>query len=281
MLRAELAIVNFGWTPCRPWPQRKRSIIGSASLRFHLTTTRIYRALAFMHSSWHRTTCSTRTAAPPLNFSIGAHCEPRGSERMDMTLAEAQTDMRRGYCSGAAGILASAIAWSCAAGTAIVASPQRAMWVLLIGGVLIFPASVLICRLLGARGSHSKGNPLGPLAGASTFWLVFCILVALVLGLLQVQWFFPAMLLVIGGRYLSFATIYGMRLYWGLGLVLAAAGLGYGALVLSPFSVPIAASILTGAVIEVSFAVACLIFHFQWERSNNSSKRTRVQPRAV
>ena len=189
---------------------------------------------------------------------------------MDMTLGGAQTDMRHGYCSGGTGILASAIAWSCAAGTAIFASPQRAMWVLLTGGVLIFPASLLICRLLGARGGHTKGNPLGSLAGASTFWLIFCILVALVLGLLQVQWFFPAMLLIIGGRYLSFATIYGMALYWGLGLVLAAAGLGYGGLVLSSFSLPIAASILTGAVIEVSFAVACLVLHFQWARSNNS-----------
>ncbi len=191
---------------------------------------------------------------------------------MGMTVAEAQTDMRHGYCSGGAGILASAIAWSFAAGTAIFASPQRAMWVLLIGGVLIFPASVLICRLLGTRGSHTKGNPLGSLAGASTFWLIFCILVALVLGLLQVRWFLPAMLLIIGGRYLSFATIYGMALYWCLGLILAAAGLGYGVLVLSSFSVPIAASILAGAVIEVLFAVACLTLHFQWARSHNSSE---------
>ena len=178
--------------------------------------------------------------------------------------------MRHGYCSGGAGILASAIAWSCAAGTAIFASPQRAMWILLIGGVLIFPASVLICRLLGTRGSHTKGNPLGSLAAASTFWLIFCILVALVLGLLQIQWFFPAMLLIIGGRYLSFASIYGMALYWGLGLVLAAAGLGYGGLVLSSFSVPITATALTGAVIEVLFAVTCLTLHFRWARFNKS-----------
>lgn len=178
--------------------------------------------------------------------------------------------MRRGYCSGGAGVLASAIAGSCAAGTALFASPQRAMWVLLIGGLLIFPASVLICRVLGTRGRHTKGNPRGQLAGASTFWLVFCILVALVLGLLKVQWFFPAMLLIIGGRYLSFATIYGMGLYWGLGLVLAASGIAYGGLVPSPFSVPFAASSLTGAVIEILFAVACLILHFRWERSNQS-----------
>lgn len=200
---------------------------------------------------------------------------------MDMTVAEAQADMRHGYCSGGAGILASAIAWSCAAGTAIFTSPHRAMWVLLIGGVLIYPASVLICRLLGARGNHGKGNPLGSLAGASTFWLVFSILVALVLGLLQVQWFFPAMLLVIGGRYLCFATIYGMRLYWSLGLVLAAAGLGYGGLVLASVSVPVAASAITGAGIEALYAAACLVLHSRWKRANISAQRTPATLRAA
>lgn len=192
---------------------------------------------------------------------------------MNMTMTEAQADMRRGYASGSTGILASAIAWCCATGTALFSSPQNAMWVLLIGGVLIYPASVLFCRLLGMRGSHSKGNLLGSLAGASTFWLVFCILVALVLGLLQIQWFFPAMLLIIGGRYLIFATVYGMRLYWGLGLILAAAGLGYGGILASPLSLPFAMSALTGAAIEILFAIACLVLHFQWERSTGSPTR--------
>lgn len=82
------------------------------------------------------------------------------------------------------------------------------------------------------------------------------------------------MLLVIGGRYLVFASIYRMRLYWALGLILAVAGLGYGGLVLSPLSAPVAAAPITGALIEISFAVACLMLHFQWERSGNSPQRS-------
>src|SRR5512145_1691315 len=92
---------------------------------------------------------------------------------MESTLSHAQSDMRHAYCSGGAGILASALAWSAAAGTAALVSPERAIWVLLAGGVLIHPAGVLICRMLGASGSHSKTNPLAPLAAASTFWLIF------------------------------------------------------------------------------------------------------------
>src|SRR6187549_1475404 len=134
------------------------------------------------------------------------------------SLTQAQADMRSGYCSGGAGILASTLAWSAATGTAALVSPERAVWVLFVGGMLIHPAAMLICRLLGASGKHTAGNPLATLAGASTFWLIFSLPLAYGLSLHDIAWFFPAMLLVIGGRYLVFATMFGMRLYWVLGL---------------------------------------------------------------
>ena len=186
---------------------------------------------------------------------------------MTMSVAEAQVDMRQGYCSGGAGILASALAWSVAAGIAISGSPQKAVWALLVGGMLIHPVGVVICKLLGARGTHSKGNPLGELAGASTFWLIFCLPLAYVLGLQDPGWFFAAMLLVIGGRYLVFATLYGMRLYWALGLVLAAAGFALGYL-----AAPVQVAAATGAAIEMIFAAIFLLQHRHWMRTGNSFK---------
>lgn len=178
---------------------------------------------------------------------------------MDMTFTQAQSDLRRGYYSGAAGILASALAWSAAAGTAAMVSPEKAMWVLLVGGALIHPVGLVMCRLLGASGSHAKGNPLGLLAGASTFWLIFCLPLAYGLGLRQPAWFFAAMLLVIGGRYLVFGTLYGMRLYWALGLALAGAGfvvawLGAAAVVI----------VAVGAATEAAFGLACVAQHRRW-----------------
>ena len=186
---------------------------------------------------------------------------------MDMSVSEAQVDMRQGYCSGGTGILASAIAWSVASGVAVFGSAQNAVWVLLIGGMFIHPVAVLLCKLLGARGAHSKGNPLGQLAGASTFWLIFCLPLAYALGLQELRWFFPAMLLIIGGRYLVFATLYGMRLYWVLGLALAAAGLALGYL-----AVPAHVAAVTGAALEAAFAVIFLVQHRRWVRPNNSFK---------
>ena len=172
------------------------------------------------------------------------------------TIDAAQADMRHGYYSGGTGILASALAWTAAAITAFMAMPQRAIWVLLIGGMLIHPVGLLICRLLGASGRHASGNPLAGLAGASTFWLIFSLPMAYVLGLQQPAWFFAAMLLVIGGRYLVFATIYGMRLYWVLGLSLAAAGVA--SVLLGAGAAWVAAS---GAALEAGFALACLGGH--------------------
>lgn len=175
---------------------------------------------------------------------------------MEMTVSQAQSDMRRGYYSGAAGILASALAWCVSAGTAVMVSPERAIWVLLVGGALIHPVGVMICRLLGAPGSHAKGNPLGLLAGASTFWLIFSLPLAYGLGLQEPAWFFAAMLLVIGGRYLVFGTLFGMRLYWALGLALAAAGFA-----LAWVGAAAVVVVAAGAAIEAVFGVACVAQH--------------------
>lgn len=183
---------------------------------------------------------------------------------MPTTLTEAQCDMRRGYYSGALGILASALAWSVAAGTAAVASPQRAIWALLIGGTLIHPVGVLLCRLFGAAGSHSKGNPLGQLAGASTLWLIFSLPLAYGLGLQNPAWFFAAMLSIIGGRYLVFATLFGMRLYWALGLALAGAGLA-----LAWLAAPALAIVASGAAIELVFAAIGIVQHRVWAGPGN------------
>ena len=175
---------------------------------------------------------------------------------MGMEFSRAQADVRAGYCSGGTGILASALAWSAAAATVWLASPMQGVWALLIGGALIHPVGLLLCRLLGASGRHARGNPLGLLAGASTFWLIFSLPLAYGLALQRVEWFFPAMLLVIGGRYLVFATLYGLRLYWALGLALAGAGVVLGVMLAPP-----ALSAAVGASTEFVFAVACLIGH--------------------
>lgn len=167
----------------------------------------------------------------------------------EYTVAQAQADMRAGYLFGAPGVAASAVAWLAAAAVALTATPKAAMWTLLVGGAFIHPAGVLLTRALGSPGKHARGNPMGGLAMEGTIWLLAGIVIAFGMQALRLEWFFPAMLLLIGGRYLTFQTIYGMRIYWVLGAVLCLAGIS---LALVRASVP--ASAMAGGLLELAFA---------------------------
>jgi hypothetical protein len=167
----------------------------------------------------------------------------------EQTLAQVQADMRSGYMDGAPGVLVSGVVWLVAAVVASVSSPRTAVWVLVAGGTLIHPLSVLVTRALGRRGSHSPGNPLAHLALEGTVWFIGGIAIALLMQLQRVEWFFPAMLVLIGGRYLTFQTLYGLRSYWICGAVLCLAGVG---LVFAHAPAAMAAG--SGSLVELVFA---------------------------
>ena len=168
-----------------------------------------------------------------------------------MQLSEAQQDMRVAYVGGSSGALASAVAWLVAGIVALLVSPRSAVLALFLGGTLIFPASVVLSKAMGSTGKHARTNPLGRLALEGTVFMLFCLPLAYVVSLYRAEWFFPAMLLVIGGRYLTFSTLYGIRLYWSFGAVLALAAYALFAMGASP-----AAGAFTGAGIECVFAAA-------------------------
>jgi hypothetical protein len=168
----------------------------------------------------------------------------------ELTFSQAQADMRRGYFCGAPGILVSGMVWLAAGLVAILASEKSAVLTLLLGGAAIHPLSVLLTRLIGRKGTHTPGNALGRLAVEGTFWLLAGIAIAYGLQVLRPEWFFPAMLLLIGGRYLTFQTLYGLRIYWVCGGTLCLLGL-----VLALARSPAPTGAFTGAGVELFFAV--------------------------
>lgn len=175
-------------------------------------------------------------------------------DSMGADLNAAQADMRFAYLSGGPGILVSAAAWLTAAFFALHADSKQAVWVLFVGGALIHPVSVLLAKVLGRPGKHAPGNPLAALAAATTLWLIFSLPLCYAVSVLRIEWFFPAMLLVIGGRYLTFALMFGMRVYWIFGLALATAGFFLGRASATP-----ALTAFVGAGIEAAFAVSILL----------------------
>jgi hypothetical protein len=171
-----------------------------------------------------------------------------------MTIAEAQRDMRIAYRSGALGMFASATAWLVAGAVSMRWSPERGVWALFVGGMLIHPVAQLLLRASGSSAQHSRGNPMGRLALESTIWMIFSLPLAYAVSRFQMSWFFPAMMLVIGGRYLTFATMFGLRTYWICG-----GGLALAAYAMVRFNSAPHTSAFVGASIEIAVASYLLL----------------------
>jgi len=184
-----------------------------------------------------------------------------------VTLDEAQTDMCEGYAFGSLGSATSGFMWLISALVSYNFSPTQAIWTLLIGGVLISPVSSILEKIIGLKG-HSVNNPLKNLAMESTIWMIMCIPLAYGLSIQNTEWFFQAMLLIIGGRYLTFATLFGKKLYWILG-----ASLGLSAYRLFQLKIQSFGSLLTGAIIEIIFGVLMyFIYRKFYSKMKNSSE---------
>lgn len=167
------------------------------------------------------------------------------------SFGELQADMRHAYVRGAPGAAVSGFVWIAAAVTAVVGDEQASVWVLLVGGMAIFPLSLVVCRLLGGPAKHTPGNPLGLLAMESTVLLMAGIFIAWATILAETSLFFPVMLLVIGTRYLLFQSLYGLKHYWVAGGALCVVGF-----VAAVLNTPGWASAAMGGGIEVLLAAA-------------------------
>lgn len=139
-------------------------------------------------------------------------------------ISDAQVDVRRTYRGGSVGQAVSAAVWAAAGVVHVAASPTAAMAVLFLGGVLIFPVTSVVLRLLGGPASLPAGHPMAALGAQVAFTVPIGMLVVLALGLRDVDLFFPASMLVVGAHYLPFVHLYGDRSFAALAVVLIAAG---------------------------------------------------------
>ena len=165
-----------------------------------------------------------------------------------------QADLRTAYVCGAPGALVSGIVWLAAMVTSLFAGTTASVWVLLVGGMAIFPLSLVVCRIAGASGKHATENPLALLAMEGTAWLMAGIFIAFATILAGTKLFFPVMLLVIGSRYFTFQSLYGLRVYWVAAVALCVSGF-FTTVLSSPTWVPTA----LGGIIEIILAVVLLL----------------------
>ena len=142
-----------------------------------------------------------------------------------MKFKDAQNDMNFSYFGGGTGVLVSGLVWCIAGIVALLYSNQSSMLALFFGGMFIHPLAKLLSKFLKRSGNHDPKNPLGKLALESTIILFVGLFLAFYVAKLQVEWFYPIMLMIIGVRYLVFNTLYGIKTYWVLGGFLMLSGM--------------------------------------------------------
>lgn len=185
-----------------------------------------------------------------------------------MNIQQAQADIQHAYFGGAAGVLVSASAWLFAGIVALLYTELASIIGLFIAAQFIFPLSIVLSKILGSPGTTSKGNTLALLGLESTGILVFCYPIAYAAFLAHSEWFYPAMLVFIGVRYLVFNTLYGNKIYWLMGFSLIIAGYLVGFLRLAFYW-----GAFIGAGIEIVFGLAIALLYYR--RSSLNSKISR------
>ena len=141
-----------------------------------------------------------------------------------MDIQEAQREVRFVYMGGFWGQLVASVIWLVSAALGTWDSPKASILTVVVGGFFIFPLTRMLLRLSGRRASVSSENPFNSLAMQIAFVLPFSMLLLVPVGLYRLNWFFPALMVLVGAHYLPFATLYGMRMFILLSGFLIAAG---------------------------------------------------------
>ncbi len=183
------------------------------------------------HQRRHHRTPSGRAALYGEDTHRTAQRTPYPFYDLPMTsnvLAGAQSELRRVYRSTSVGQIYSGLVWlaSAAAWTAFGTTPG--VLVLLIGGFFIYPVTALGVRLLGSAGTLSPDNPLREASVTIPIVGAMGIPVAGAAALYDIDWFYPAFMVVMGAHYLPFSHLYGMRIFLPLGTAMWLAGLALG-----------------------------------------------------
>ena len=172
-----------------------------------------------------------------------------------MQIAAAQEEMAGAHVRGAPGVLVSGLVWLIAGWLWARYGVVNGFYGLFVGGILIYPASVLVSRTIFRAPKASPGNPLERLALESTFVLFGGTLLAYCFLRVAPELAFPAMAVTIGVRYLIFRTIYGDPIYWILGGAIAIIG---GLVAMTVITLPVNLALVVG-VIEVGCSAAILM----------------------
>jgi hypothetical protein len=193
-----------------------------------------------------------------------------------MTISEAQSEIRRRFVGGFYGQFVAGILWLSSAGLAVWLGPRASIIMLVAGGFFIFPATELLIRAVGERVPVSSTNALQSLGMQIAFVLPLSMPLLLPVGLYRLNWFYPAMMILLGAHYLPFVFLYGMRMF----AVLAALLVGGGILIAMYFSASFSIGAWYTAIILLVFAELGRTIVSHEHRSNAHAAMVNPSPRS-
>lgn len=119
-----------------------------------------------------------------------------------MDIQDAQREVRSVYVGGFWGQLVSSVIWLVSAALGTWGPPKGSILAVVIGGFFIFPLTQMMLRLSGRPARVSKGNSFHFLGMQIAFVLPFSMLLLVPVGLYHLNWFFPALMILLGAHYL-------------------------------------------------------------------------------
>ena len=141
-----------------------------------------------------------------------------------MEIKTAQQEIQAVFLRGSIGQMVSGLIWLCSAALGTWVSERFAIIVLVLAGMFIFPLTQLVLKLIGRSPGLPMNHPFNQLAMQVAFIVPLNLPVIGAAALYNLNWFYPAFMVVLGTHYMPFIFLYGM---WEFG-VLAAALIGAG-----------------------------------------------------
>ena len=152
-----------------------------------------------------------------------------------MDIKSAQQDVQSTFLHGSVGQFVSGSIWLVSAILGTWVSERSAILVLVLAGMFIFPLTQLTLRLLGRPGGLPKGHPMNALAMQVAFIVPLSLPVIGAASLYNINWFYPAFMLIVGVHYMPFIFLYGMWEFGALAALLISGGVAFGMLLSDTF----------------------------------------------
>jgi hypothetical protein len=140
-----------------------------------------------------------------------------------MQVQDAQREVRTIFVGGFWGQLVSSVLWLTSAALGTWSTPRAAIFALVLSGFFIFPLTQLL-RLTAGPASLPSANPLGNLGMQIAFTLPLSMLLLVPVTAFRLNWFYPALMILVGAHYLPFTFLYGMRIFIPLCALLTGGG---------------------------------------------------------